>query len=75
MPETYEVAASDETLEQEIKDLEDSRAGKTLEEVVAIDAQIQAKLEELHALPPMIVDNTILGRVLWKRAALQKNFL
>jgi len=59
VPETYEVAASDETLEQEIKDLEESRAGKELEEVVAIDAQIQAKLEELHALPPEIVDNTI----------------
>ena len=58
VPETYEVAASDETLEQEIKDLEESRAGKTLEEVVAIDAQVQAKLEELHALPTMIVDNT-----------------
>jgi len=57
--ETYEVSASDETLEQEIKDLEESRAGKELEEVVAIDAQIQAKLEELHALPPEIVDNTI----------------
>jgi len=59
VPEIYEVAASDETLEQEIKDLEESRAGKELEEVVAIDAQIQAKLEELHALPPEIVDNTI----------------
>jgi hypothetical protein len=56
--ETYQVAASDETLEQEIKDLEDSRTGKELEEVVAIEAQIQAKLEELHALPPEIVDNT-----------------
>jgi len=58
VPETYMVAASDETLEQEIKDLEDSRTGKTLEEVVAIDAQISAKLEELHALPPVEVDNT-----------------
>ena len=58
VPETYEVAASDETLEQEIKDLEDSRAGKTLEEVVVIDAQVQAKLEELRALAPDIVDNT-----------------
>ncbi len=57
--ETYEVSASDETLEQEISDLEDSRAGKELEEVVAIDAQVQAKLEELHALPPVEVDNTI----------------
>ena len=56
--ETYEVAASNETLEEEIKDLEDSRAGKTLEEVAAIDAQVQAKLEELHALPPVEVDNT-----------------
>jgi hypothetical protein len=59
VPETYEVAASDETLEQEIKDLEESRTGKTLEEVAAIDAQIQSKLEELHALPSEIVDNTI----------------
>ena len=57
--ETYEVAASDETLEQEIKDLELSREGKELEELVAIDAQIQAKLEELHALPPEVVDNTV----------------
>jgi len=57
--ETYEVSASDETLEQEIKDLEESRAGKELEEVVAIEAEIQTKLEELHALPPEIVDNTI----------------
>ena len=46
--ETYEVAASDETLEQDIRDLEDSRAGKELEEVVAIEAQIQAKQEEFH---------------------------
>ena len=64
VPETYEVAASDETLEQEIKDLEDSRVDQEtgqslpLEEVVAIDAQISAKLEELHALSPVEVDNT-----------------
>ena len=59
VPETYEVAASDETLEQEIKDLEESRTGKTLEEITAIETEIQAKLEELHALPPEMVDNTI----------------
>ena len=57
--ETYEVAASDETLEQEIKDLEDSRTGKELEEVVEIEQQIQLKLEELHALPPEVIDNTV----------------
>jgi hypothetical protein len=63
--ETYEKSARDETIEQEIRDLEDSRVdqetGQSLpiEEVVAIEAQIQAKLEELHALPPDIVDNTI----------------
>jgi hypothetical protein len=45
--ETYEKSARDETLEQEIRDLEDSRVdqetGQSLpiEEVVAIDAQIQ----------------------------------
>ena len=65
VPETYEVAASDETLEQEIKDLEASRVNPEthealpLEEVAAIDAQISAKLEELHALPLVEVDNTI----------------
>jgi len=65
VPETYEVAASDETLEQEIRDLEDSRVDQEtgqslpLEEVAAIDAQISAKLEELHALPPNVIDNTI----------------
>ena len=63
--ETYEKSVRDETIEQEIKDLEDSRVnqetGESLptEEVVAIDAQISAKLEELHALPPEIIDNTI----------------
>ena len=62
--ETYEVAASDETIEQEIKDLEASRVNedgtnKTTEEVAAIEAEMQAKLDELHALPPTQVDNTI----------------
>jgi hypothetical protein len=63
--ETYEKSVRDETIEQEIKDLEESRVDQEtgqslpLEEVVAIDAQISAKLEELHALPPEIVDNTI----------------
>jgi len=58
--ETYEKFAGDETIEQEIKDLEDSRtADKTQEEITAIEAEMQIKLEELHALPPEIVDNTI----------------
>ena len=65
VPETYEVPARDETLEQEIRDLEDSRVNQEtgqslpIEEVVAIEAQITAKVEELHALPPVEVDNTI----------------
>ena len=49
--ETYEVEGSDETLNQEIKDLEESEEDKTQE--------IQAKLEELKALPPEVVDNTV----------------
>ena len=57
--ETYEKSARDETIEQEIRDLEDSRTGKTQEEVTAIEAEIQVKLEELHALPPDVIDNTI----------------
>ena len=57
--ETYEKSARDETIEQEIRDLEDSRtADKTKEEITAIEAEIQVKLEELHALAPEIVDNT-----------------
>jgi len=56
--ETYEKAATDETLEQEIKDLGDSRAGKSKEEVVEIDLQISAKVEEIQALPPEVIDNT-----------------
>ncbi len=59
VPETYEKSARDETIEQEIKDLEDSRTGKTQEEVTAIEAEIQVKIEELHALPPEVIDNTV----------------
>jgi len=63
--ETYEKSARDETLEQEIRDLEDSRVDQEtglslpIEEVAAVDAQIQVKLEELHALPPEVIDNTV----------------
>ena len=57
--ETYEKAARDETLDKELEDLEDSRAGKTLEEVVAIEQDIQDKLAEIHALPPEVIDNTV----------------
>ena len=57
--ETYEKSARDETLEEELKDLENSRNGKTLEEVIAIEAEIQVKIEELHALPPEVIDNTV----------------
>ena len=58
--ETYEKSARDETIEKEIRDLEDSRtADKTQEEITAIEAEIQVKLEELYALPPEVIDNTI----------------
>ena len=56
--ETYEKSARDETLEQEIKDLEESRTGKPLEEVAELDSQISAKVEEIQALPPDVIDNT-----------------
>ena len=60
MDETYEKSARDETIEQEIRDLEDSRtADKTQEEVTAIEAEIKVKIEELEALPPEVIDNTI----------------
>jgi len=58
--ETYEKSVRDKTIEQEIKDLEDSRtADKTQEEITAIEAEIQVKIEELHALPPEVIDNTV----------------
>ena len=57
--ETYEKSARDETIEQEIKDLEESRTGKSKEEVASIDAEVQVKLEELHVLPPEVIDNTV----------------
>jgi hypothetical protein len=56
--ETYEKSARDETLEEELKDLENSRNGKTLEEVADIEAEIQVKLDEIYALPPEVIDNT-----------------
>ena len=67
VPEVYLTGgATDETLEQEIQDLEDSKVDPetdeplSMEEIAAIDAQIEAKLEELHAIPPTVeVDNTI----------------
>ena len=44
--ETYEKSARDETIEKEIRDLEDSRtADKTQEEITAIEAEIQVKIE------------------------------
>ena len=58
--ETYEKSVRDETIEKEISDLEESRtADKTQEEITAIEAEIQVKLEELYALPPDVIDNTI----------------
>jgi hypothetical protein len=57
--ETYEKAARDEALEKEIEDLEESRDGKSKEEITAIEAEIKVKLDELHALPPEVVDNTV----------------
>ena len=56
--ETYEKSARDETLEQEIKDVEESRTGKPLEEVSELDSQISAKVEEIQSLPPEVIDNT-----------------
>ena len=72
----------DETLEQEIKDLEDSRVdqetGQFLpaEEVAAIDSQIESKLEEIQALPPEVIDNTEYWEGYYgKGGVMQKNFI
>ena len=74
--ETYEKSAKDETIEQEIRDLEDSRTGKTQEEITAIEAEIQVKIEELKCASARgYRQHGLLGRVLWKRRTMQKNFL
>jgi hypothetical protein len=57
--ETYEEAGKDETLHQELKDLENSRAGKNIEEIIEIEAEMQIKLEQIQNLPPEIIDNTV----------------
>ena len=58
--ETYEKSARDETIEQEIIDLQNSRTvDNTLEEITAIEAEVDIKLQELHALPPEVIDNTV----------------
>jgi hypothetical protein len=58
--ETYEKSARDETIEQEIKDLEDSRtADKTKEEITAIEAEAKQKIEEKGPIPSTEIDNTI----------------
>ena len=57
--ETYEEAGKDETLDQELKDLENSRAGKNIQEIVEIEAEMQIKREEIQNLPPDIIDNTV----------------
>ena len=58
--ETYEKSARDETIEQEIIDLQNSRTvDNTLEEITAIEDEVDIKLQELHALPPEVIDNTV----------------
>jgi len=57
--ETYEEAGKDETLHQELKDLENSRAGKNIEEIIEIEAEMQIKLEQIQNLPQEVIDNTV----------------
>ena len=47
------------SIDEEIEALEESRAGKTQEEIVEIDQQIQTKLEEINNIPKVDYDNTI----------------
>ena len=56
--ETYEVAGTDETLEQELKDLDEQKKQTPIENISEIEGQIQDKLAEINALPPVDVDNT-----------------
>lgn len=57
--ETYPVAGTDETLEQELKDLDEQKKETPIENISEIEGQIQDKLAEINALPPVDVDNTI----------------
>jgi len=57
--EIYQAPADTSSIDQEIKTLEESRNGKTPEEILEIDQQIQAKQEEKNAVPKTDVDNTV----------------
>ncbi|MCP4326713.1 MAG: hypothetical protein GY787_33775 [Alteromonadales bacterium] len=57
--ETYEEAGKDEALHQELKDLENSRAEKNIEEIIEIEAEMQIKLEQIQNLPQEVIDNTV----------------
>ena len=56
--ETYPIAGTDETLEQELKDLDEQKKQTPIENISEIEGQIQDKLAEINALPPVDVDNT-----------------
>ena len=56
--ETYSIAGTDETLEQELKDLDEQKKQTPIENISEIEGQIQDKLAEINALPPVDVDNT-----------------
>jgi len=58
VPETYPIAGTDETLEQELKDLDEQKKETPIENISEIEGQIQDKLAEINALPPVDVDNT-----------------
>lgn len=47
------------SIDEEIKTLSDSKAGKSIEEIIEIDKQIQAKQEEKNAVSKTDVDNTV----------------
>ena len=57
--EIYYVEGDCSEIDAEIKSLEESREGKSKEEITEINKQIQVKLQERESVPKIEVDNTV----------------
>ena len=67
----YEVGI-DEEFEQEMKDLQHTRDGKTLEEVAAIEDEVKKRREEKGDIPPTEIDNTVWWEAYYGKGGLCK---
>jgi len=67
----YEVGI-DEEFEQEMKDLQHTREGKTSEEVAAIEDEVKKRREEKGDIPPTEIDNTVYWEAYYGKGGLCK---